>query len=76
MCGKAILIADGDITSKGARVETYSSMLGDRFLLLEQKEIENLIPPEVLAQISREGFAAHGGDPMKIKFEEYFFPAF
>ncbi|WP_462163614.1 ATP-dependent nuclease [Pseudoalteromonas xiamenensis] len=39
-----LLIADADIDGKGDRVKVLESSLGDNFLLLEWKEIENYIP--------------------------------
>ncbi|MCF7512719.1 AAA family ATPase [Pseudoalteromonas sp. L23] len=39
-----LLIADADIDGKGDRVKALESSLGDNFLLLEWKEIENYIP--------------------------------
>ena len=36
-----LLIADGDIQSKGNRVETLNDKLGEKFLLLKCKETEN-----------------------------------
>lgn len=42
------LIADGDIKTKGNRAESLKKQLEDKFYLLECKEIENLIPHEVL----------------------------
>ena len=43
VCAQAFLIADGDVATKGDRRQVYTNMLGDRFYLLEVKEIENLL---------------------------------
>ena len=47
LCGKAIVIADGDIVAKGDRIAHFVDQLKERFICLPCKEIENLIP-EVL----------------------------
>ena len=49
LCARAFVIADGDIgdTGKGDRKESFAAQLGDRFMWLPAKEIENMIP-EVL----------------------------
>jgi AAA15 family ATPase/GTPase len=72
VCAHAFLVADGDVTTKGNREETYRAMLGDRFLILPVKEIENLIPPEVLKQIVADKFQEHGKDTDLIRYEDYF----
>lgn len=45
---KILLIADADIDGKGDRVELLKQDLGDSFILLEWKEIENYIPQEII----------------------------
>ncbi|MEY4354227.1 MAG: hypothetical protein RLZZ609_2468 [Cyanobacteriota bacterium] len=50
LCAQSIVIADGDTASKGNRVQNMTSILGERFVLLPGKEIENLIP-EVLVRL-------------------------
>jgi hypothetical protein len=47
LCGKAIVIADGDIVAKVNREAHFEAQLKERFICLPCKEIENLIP-EVL----------------------------
>ena len=47
LCGKAIVIADGDIVKKVNREAHFVTQLEERFICLPCKEIENLIP-EVL----------------------------
>ncbi len=46
LCSKAMVIADGDITdsNKGDRWNRFVNQLGERFIALPCKEIENLIP--------------------------------
>lgn len=50
LCGSALLIADGDIDNKGTRVADLTEIMGERFILLEAKEIENYIPEAILAE--------------------------
>lgn len=52
----ALLIADGDIDNKGDRVAKLKDQLGDKFYLLKAKEIENLIPVDVLKSVASELF--------------------
>lgn len=48
VCSSAFLIADGDIANKGDRAEVLKAELSERFLILSCKEIENLLPTEVI----------------------------
>ena len=48
LCGKAIVIADGDIVEKGDRIAHFVDQLKERFICLPCKEIENLIPEELM----------------------------
>jgi predicted ATP-dependent endonuclease of OLD family len=50
LCGNALLIADGDIDNKGTRVADLTQIMGERFILLEAKEIENYIPSSILKE--------------------------
>jgi AAA domain, putative AbiEii toxin, Type IV TA system len=54
LCAKAFLIADGDIQSKGTRVQELEQDLGNSFLLLPYKEIENYIPEDILKAATTE----------------------
>ncbi|MCD4846680.1 MAG: ATP-binding protein [Candidatus Aegiribacteria sp.] len=73
LCGNAILIADGDITSKrsGEREKFYRDCLGEQFIVLPCKEIENTIPEEVVRAVIRSKFEEHGGDISDVKYGEY-----
>lgn len=71
VCAHAFLIADGDISGKGNREEIYKAMLGDRFFILNAKEIENFIPPEVLKLVVAKRFEELGKNVDTIKYEEY-----
>lgn len=57
LCGTALLIADGDIDSKGTRVKDLTEIMGDRFILLEAKEIENYIPDVILTETASHLFS-------------------
>lgn len=50
LCGTALLIADGDIKDKGSRVADLTQIMGERFILLDAKEIENYIPKVILTE--------------------------
>jgi len=52
LCARAIVIADGDIGDhgKGDRKESFAAQLGDRFIWLPGKEIENMIPEELMRE--------------------------
>jgi hypothetical protein len=52
LCAQAIVLADRDIESKGGgkREKLFVDHLGDRFIKLSGKEIENLVPPELLKE--------------------------
>lgn len=71
LCGHSFLIADGDVSDKGSRREVYTKMLGDRFHILECKEIENLIPAEVLKRLIKDEFIKAGKDVEKIDYSKY-----
>lgn len=71
VCAHAFLIADGDVATKGDRKQVYTDMLGDRFHLLEVKEIENLIPVEILRKVAAEKFKEYEGNIEHINYEDY-----
>jgi hypothetical protein len=48
LCARAIVLADGDIGIRVERYKNFAEQLGERFIKLPGKEIENLIPPELL----------------------------
>jgi hypothetical protein len=48
LSGKAIVIADGDIAAKVNREAHFVAQLKERFICLPCKEIENLIPEELM----------------------------
>jgi hypothetical protein len=52
LCARAIVIADGDIgdPGKGDRKESFADQLGDRFIWLPGKEIENMIPEALMRE--------------------------
>lgn len=48
-----LLIADADIDGKGNRTKDLKEALGDGFLLLKWKEIENYIPQNILVETAK-----------------------
>ena len=72
VCANSFLIADGDVATKGDRKRIYEEMLGEKkFYSLEVKEIENLMPLEVLQKLVEANFKKYGGDINLIKYEDY-----
>lgn len=66
LCGKLFLIADGDNGNKAKRHQKLRDELGDRFYLLECKEVENLLSKEVLVKV----IEGYGDDFSQIDFSE------
>lgn len=68
VCGNPFVIADGDIATKGDREKILREHLVESFFMLKCKEIENIIPEEVLK--------SHPKIPeeirTQIKFNEYY----
>lgn len=56
VCSNALLIADGDIKGKSDRVEVLEGQLGNRFFLLECKEIENTLPTNLIVSVAKDLF--------------------
>jgi hypothetical protein len=71
LCANALLIADGDVLGKGNREETFKKMLGNRFVPLPVKEIENLIPVEILKHVVEDKFTEKAVNVDVIKYVEY-----
>lgn len=73
LCGGAIMIADGDIANKkhGDRVKFYKECLGKHFILLPCKEIENLLPVEILRRIVNNRLKNRELDLSIVQFAEY-----
>lgn len=71
LCANALLIADGDVLEKGKREETFKEMLGDKFVPLPVKEIENLLPVEILRQVVKDKFAEKSVDINQIQYDQY-----
>jgi hypothetical protein len=53
LCGKLLLVLDRD-SGKTERHKKLQEFLGERYLVLPRREIENLLLPEVLVQVIRE----------------------
>lgn len=71
LCANALLIADGDILGKGDREETFREMLGSKFVPLSVKEIENLLPVEILQQVVKDKFAEKSISLDSIEYDKY-----
>lgn len=61
LCSAAFLIADGDILGKGERAQILSDELKGRFHLLPGKEIENLLPLNVIEEAAKRIFVRKKG---------------
>jgi hypothetical protein len=72
LCARAFVLADGDIANKGDRRERLQRALGDRLEMLPCKEIENLVPEEIVRRIVAESFAKRGKDVAAIQYSRYF----
>lgn len=57
LCSDAFLIADGDILGKSERAQKLTLELQDRFHLLPGKEIENLLPTNIVFVAAKEIFS-------------------
>lgn len=72
VCANSFLIADGDVATKGDRVDIYTKMLGEKnFLILPVKEIENLMPLEVLQKLVEKKFKKYNVNSNAIKYKGY-----
>ena len=72
VCANSFLIADGDVATKGDRVDIYTKMLGEKnFLILPVKEIENLMPLEVLQKLVEKKFKKYNVNSNEIKYKSY-----
>ncbi len=67
LCGRLMLISDSDDAAdrskKAKRHEQLKTVLEDRFLCLECREVENLLVPDVLKSVIRE----YEGDDVELK---------
>ena len=54
LCAQAIVIADGDIETKPARLKTFRETLKNGLIVLPGKEVENLIPEHYVKQQVRD----------------------
>ncbi|MGF6595276.1 AAA family ATPase [Pseudomonas sp. 2835] len=57
LCASAFLISDGDIAGKGGRAQELVKQLGARFYIMGCKEIENLIPRNIIILTARSIFS-------------------
>lgn len=56
LCANAFLIADGDIKSKGNRLDTLMSQLSDKLYVTKGKELENMLPDVIVKKVADEVF--------------------
>lgn len=56
LCSSAFLVADGDILDKGQRAQILHEQLGMRFHMLKCKEIENLLPRNIIIKTAKQIF--------------------
>jgi len=74
LCSKAMVIADGDITdlNKGDRWNRFVTQLGEHFIALPCKEIENLIPDGLMqSQVQKDDSNIDVTRLAEIKFADY-----
>ena len=74
LCSKAMVIADGDITdsNKGDRWNRFVNQLGERFIALPCKEIENLIPDGLMqSQVQKDDSKIDVTKLNEIKYADY-----
>jgi len=74
LCSRAIVIADGDITNsnKGDRWNRFVNQLGERFIALPCKEIENLIPDGLMqGQVQKDDSNIDVTRLAEIKYADY-----
>lgn len=63
LCSNSFLVMDGDNVKKGSRVPELKEQLGDRMLVFDSKEIENLLDPVVIAAAANEILARSNVEP-------------
>lgn len=71
-----LLIADGDIQTKGSRVEQLSETLGEKFVLLKCKETENTLSSNLISMACHIKFsglnkALENDSSLKLKLNDY-----
>jgi predicted ATPase len=72
ICTRSMLVLDGDNLNKGTRIETFKAQLGDDLLLLDAKEVENLLPETVVRAVVNKMDESIPQERLgKIKEEEY-----
>lgn len=57
LCSSAFLVADGDIVDKGDRALILEQQLGMRLHILNCKEIENILPREIIIKAAKSIFS-------------------
>ena len=54
LCGRALLISDSDGEKKKVRKAKLEAFLEDRYLCLQVREVENLLPPRIISTLVRQ----------------------
>jgi len=57
LCSSAFLVADGDIVEKGDRAVILEQQLGMRLHILKCKEIENILPRDIIIRAAKSVFS-------------------
>jgi len=70
LCADALVIADGDVRGKPRTKHIYES-LGDNLLILDCKEIENLIPEEILKAVLPDVYSVSTSSMEVISYSDY-----
>ena len=71
LCASAFIVADGDIAKKGDRVQRLSEILAENLCVLPCKEIENLMPAEVVRAVVSPEFSRQGRSVSSVKYGHY-----
>jgi len=70
LCADALVIADGDVRGKPRTQHIYKS-LGDNLVILDCKEIENLIPEEILIAVLPDVYSVATSSMETIRYSDY-----
>jgi len=70
LCADAIVIADGDVNNK-PRAKRVMGELGEKFIVLDCKEIENLIPKSILQKVIPSVYKVNGADLEGLRYCDY-----
>jgi hypothetical protein len=71
LCAKALVVIDKDGATKLHRKEALSNILGDRLILLAGREVENLLPYNVIKEVVIEYEGTPDRDLPNIEYSSY-----